>query len=1046
MIRASAGSGKTWQLANRYLALVVLGVRPEKIVALTFTRKAAGEFADRILTELAAGAGSKEGAAKLASQIEATVRGCGDMLPLVSGEVALPEMNQGYFQHKLKEMVSALDKLTLSTLDSFFVKIVRYFTFELGLAGFELIQGSTLEREKLSVLTEMFSSKGVMAKSYQSFLDAFKLATMGNEEAKLSETLQDFVKEYHQRWLKSPSVEKWGNPAMLWGSSTPWLLCEDKKQKAERAAELLSNTGLHKSLVKTLVVAAEWIAEHEKGAPLEGMPAGVSRMLESIDEIRSGLWTITYSKKEYTLQGEVLQLLDEVVSDFVRGEIELRLERTRGVFEVIDTYERLYQSRVRGQGKLGFSDIGLLLSGHDSTGLWDEVARELVDFRFDGRYDHWMLDEFQDTSRIQWAVIQNLIDEIMYSQEGDRSLFVVGDTKQGIYGWRGGDSELFDELSQRYGESLRQSPMDQSWRSTPEVLDLLNTVCDPGGAAMQELFQHESVQKWRYDVHTSARGGKGHAWVCEVEESDELSGTELQHAWIGEILKKVNPVGRNLSCAVIVRRNSEAVEIGHYLREHHPDIPVAMDSEVTVTEDNPVSYAIGDAFRYLAHPGDTLALNHLKMCPLSAVLGFDLSSEQSVWHQWSRKLAGSDVAAILREWIQGLGEIVDLSSYSLGRLNELERAAAQFVQSGGGLEDWLSELEKWQQKEVTREGVVQIMTVHKSKGLGFDVVILPGFDSTPFDSVAKLNLLEKKAGQGAVHHHLLFPPKVVASADRELRGEMEQWQADQSYEAFCVLYVALSRAKSGIYCLLPEQKKSAKPSRRNTDWIRLAAGDEELRAERLGDLQGRVLYESGGWEWLDSKIVETNQPQNPDHVRLPVVESSKKDSVLASDHSHLQVTQRLMDRKGAQIGNDVHAMFESIEWHDGGSIKLTGDKTAAGLVKDCLEVDSIAEIFTRKSGVTVYREVPVEAVIDGEWLSGVIDRLHVLLDSASNPVAAEIIDFKTDATNHIEELAERHSKQLSLYQKAVARIYGISPENVSRIILSTHHKSVLKID
>lgn len=1044
MIRASAGSGKTWQLANRYLALVVLGVKPERIVALTFTRKAAGEFADRILTMLADGAASPKGASELAKQLSDTIQGKGEMAALVSGEVELPELSQGFFQHKLKEMINALDKLTLSTLDSFFVKIVRYFTFELGLAGFELVQGSALEREKLSVLTEMFSSQGSLAKSYQSFLEAFKMATMGNEEARLSDTLQNFIKEYHQRWLKSPAVEKWGNPARLWTGGMPWIACKERAEKAARAAELLSGAGWHKTLMKTLAASVEWLGDHQKGAPLDGMPKGVDRLLESIEEIRSGEWIIPYSGKEYVARGELLQLLDEIVSDFVRGEIELRMERTRGVFEVIDSYERLYQSRVRGQGKLGFADIGLLLSGHDSTGLWDEVARELVDFRFDGRYDHWMLDEFQDTSRIQWAVIQNLIDEIVYSQEGERSLFVVGDTKQGIYGWRGGDSELFNELAQRYGDLLKQSPMDQSWRSTPEVLDLLNTVCNPNGEAMQELFQKGALDRWIYDKHTSAKGGTGHAWVCEVASEEELSVAELQFAWVGEILQKVDPVGRNLSCAVIVRKNADAVELGDYLREHHPDVPVAMDSEITVTEDNPVTYAISDAFRYLAHPGDTLALNHLKMCPLAAVLGFDSNSDQTVWHQWSKKLAASDVAQVLRTWIEGLEEQVQLSSYSAGRLQEVERAAASFVQTGGGLEDWLTELEKWQQKEVTREGVVQIMTVHKSKGLGFDVVVLPGLDGTPFDSVAKLDLLEKKGVQGQLDHHLLFPPKAIAVADKELRSEMEQWQSDQSYEAFCVLYVALSRAKSGIYCLLPEQKKSASLSRRNTDWIRLAVGDEELREEDLGGLKGRLIYEAGDWSWLGDSRVKLQPDNKLGRIRLPEV-PEKKASVIASADTHGQVAQRLMDRKGMSLGSEVHAIFETIEWYAGEAIKWMGDKAAVQLVRDCLQQGEIASLFKRRADMRVYREVPIEAIIGGEWVSGVIDRLHVLLGEGGSATAAVIIDFKTDAVDEMGQLVEKYARQLTLYQKAVASIFKLDETKISKTILSTHHKSVVNL-
>jgi len=88
MIRASAGSGKTWQLANRYLALLALGVKPERIIALTFTRKAAGEFADRILSRLAEGAESENNAEKLRGELKMAILGDASMPPLVEGWIA----------------------------------------------------------------------------------------------------------------------------------------------------------------------------------------------------------------------------------------------------------------------------------------------------------------------------------------------------------------------------------------------------------------------------------------------------------------------------------------------------------------------------------------------------------------------------------------------------------------------------------------------------------------------------------------------------------------------------------------------------------------------------------------------------------------------------------------------------------------------------------------------------------------------------------------------------------------------------------------------
>jgi ATP-dependent exoDNAse (exonuclease V) beta subunit len=114
LILASAGSGKTFQLGNRVIGLVASGVAPERIVALTFTRKAAAEFADAVLTKLAKAAADEAAAAALRR------------------DLALPEAD---FADALARVVRALPRVTLGTMDSFFGKVIRGFQYELGLTG-----------------------------------------------------------------------------------------------------------------------------------------------------------------------------------------------------------------------------------------------------------------------------------------------------------------------------------------------------------------------------------------------------------------------------------------------------------------------------------------------------------------------------------------------------------------------------------------------------------------------------------------------------------------------------------------------------------------------------------------------------------------------------------------------------------------------------------------------------------------------------------------------------------------------------------------------
>ena len=123
MILASAGSGKTYALTNRFVRLLALGAKPERIVALTFTRKAAGEFFDEILKKLAHAASEPNDAKKLA------------------GEIGVPELGSDAFLKMLRAVVTSMPRLQLGTFDGFFARIARNFPLELGLSGeFEILQ------------------------------------------------------------------------------------------------------------------------------------------------------------------------------------------------------------------------------------------------------------------------------------------------------------------------------------------------------------------------------------------------------------------------------------------------------------------------------------------------------------------------------------------------------------------------------------------------------------------------------------------------------------------------------------------------------------------------------------------------------------------------------------------------------------------------------------------------------------------------------------------------------------------------------------------
>ncbi|NIP98486.1 MAG: UvrD-helicase domain-containing protein, partial [Akkermansiaceae bacterium] len=173
MILASAGSGKTYQLSNRVIGLVSAGVDPRSVVALTFTRKAAGEFADDILMKLAKAARVEERASVLRSDTG---------------------IANADYEQCLQEVVRALPEIMLGTLDSFFSRMVRGFQHELGVTGgqFELIEGPVYDAAVDDILGAILRD-ALGGEKGQEFLHAFRRATAGREERGVCESLRNFV-------------------------------------------------------------------------------------------------------------------------------------------------------------------------------------------------------------------------------------------------------------------------------------------------------------------------------------------------------------------------------------------------------------------------------------------------------------------------------------------------------------------------------------------------------------------------------------------------------------------------------------------------------------------------------------------------------------------------------------------------------------------------------------------------------------------------------------------------------------------------------------
>ncbi len=978
LILASAGSGKTHQLGNRVIGLVARGTDPEKIVALTFTRKAAGEFADSVLGKLAK-----------------AVRD-GDTADELRDAIGNPHAD---FAEALERMVKALPKFTLGTMDSFFSKVVRGFQYELGLTGgkFELLEGMRAEAARDEILSEILAEP-VGEGAADEFLHAFRRATIGKEEAGVSRNLREFISTWQGRY-RADSRRTWGPPGLAGARVEDWDAAKaDLAAKARRGLDLLEYTD--KRQRPALEKAIDVFELHTVGS---GMLAKGGALLDSIRAAvaaeESPMRVRSY--KEFIIGGTTADALRELVLLSAHCEMAAAIGRTRAIRDAVAEFDIRCETRLRKRGLLGFEDVKILM------GRWtgDEdarVRRELVDFRLDARYNHWLLDEFQDTSRADWIGLGTLVDEAAASGGDDRTMFIVGDRKQAIYAWRGGEVGLFDEVMRRYeGERLKVETMEESWRSCPEVLELVNRVCGDR-ETIGSLFG-EAALLWEWKDHHSAAplrgpGKRGHASV-------EICGDwEERKARTVEILRELGVGARAMSCGILVRGNSEVRELSEELRAAGFD--VIEEGRRQPAADNPVGIALAHLLQWLANPADAFAREVIRMSPLETVIKpTPDTADQAVWEDLLARASARGFAPMMEEIVEGCWNA--LSPFGRRRAGDLIAALAQFDAGGGKsareAAAWIGGMEVSQSPGVA---AVQVMTIHKSKGLGFDVVILPEIPSKVIPESQYFTVAD-----GA--DWICQPP---ASWARRLLPPVHEaevrWATDQKYQAMCMLYVALTRAKRGLHVLLePPSPTAAEDKASLSNWITTS-----LQPDGGTD----AIFSSGSSSWVEDLPALAAKPPADTTAMLgdavPRRERISPSSMKAAGFPGASAG-------GRRAGSEIHRVLESVGWVDEDPPVLpAGD--AGRRIASLLAAPALHPYFHRDGRhVQLHREQPVEAIVDGRWLSGAIDRLLVHRDALGLVARVEILDFKTDAVEGPDELKARHSAQMEAYRGILRAAY-----------------------
>jgi ATP-dependent exoDNAse (exonuclease V) beta subunit len=1039
-ILANAGSGKTHTLVTRIIRLLMLGVHPRRIIALTFTRKAAGEFLTKLLQRIASAALDPKAAKQLSADIRLE-HDCAD------------------YQRLLRRVVQNLGKLQLTTLDSFFNRVVSAFPQELGLSGSpkllaphaEELAGASALRHALGKLTPEESNL---------LLQSLFERDEGSAPGSASKDLHTFRREVHESFLNHPQPEAWGNPMRLWGEeANPWKsLAPADLQSCREIVE--KETG---SPTFTSEVMKSWLQLLSLIRGAKGN-AVTKRIIDSLDSWKQGTGSFLHRKVTFEVSAEASRAAAALAEHYLHECSEYRLREARAVHHLLSLYEKEYDAEVRSRGLLTFSDVTALLQpASDFLGLGRDPRessplRLQLDERLDVLFDHWLLDEFQDTSRNQYRALENILDEVISeaARGGERSFFCVGDIKQAIYGWRKGDSRLFDELYERYrrGEAgLKREPLNISWRSSEEILRTLNAIfgdLNTTAPTLPESVRERWQNAWApHQRSTALPPLPGYfSWLTYRGEKEEERHLDMQERVISLLAEMAPRLSQGMTIALLVRSGKEAHEWLEVLRS--AGIEALSESNPPVGRDNPVAAALRSALSLSVHPGDSFAKNHLLMEPLRGIFLPENNPDEEITlliRHSAQLLAEGGFCAVVEWLLEKLSPLIR-DSFSQSRAAALRRAAIHADSSDlTNMDDFLNLLTEYEEQGRSAPQAVQVMTIHKSKGLEYDMVLLPipgRQEAINSFSNSKIDCWQNSQGEP-------FLMKLPAEEIRNVPGNetlafaAELKKEEGAFEELCVWYVAMSRAKQALY-LFSQEPKKLEPEKCPTFPHLLAAG-----LKNLGEFQNHQLGDAPAA--LGDPLWHENyhpKPAEPERDPLPSAFSIhlpgrppalEKTSPSDAGHEMVHGAQAFLANNATALGSEIHAFFQSIDWlHlEAGSWELgvglnDASPEARGLIQSCLRNPAIQDLFQKpEAHAELWREQRFDLLQGDLWLSGCFDRVLIFRDSQGRAIGADLIDFKTDQGGR-EKLLTNYRAQMESYRHALSRLIDL-PEAKIRMIL-----------
>lgn len=754
--KSSAGSGKTFTLVKEYLALALndSSTPPhayKHILAITFTNKAAAEMKERIVKAL------KELSEDDYSNISSGSKTLLSILKEHKKLNAVKQLDDVVIRQRSKNILTAIlhnySDFAIGTIDAFVHKVVRTFAFDLKIPmsfdiemddekllsqAIDLLIAQIGNDERLTkALIEFTESKTDDEKSWHIETDLMKFAkNLLNEEgalyiAKLRDlNVDDFfsIKDTISKEIKSFESD---------------LIARSKK-----ATELIKNSGL----------TSKHFYQSDKGIAgyFEKLSNGRTDYLNPNSYVQATLGDDKWYAGKVSVQerasidgiknslidsfNEIQLLKEERYSDYVLFNL---INKNIYSLAVLNEIEKLLNEYKAQNNIIHISEFNKMIA--------KIVLNEPIPFiyeRLGERYNNYLIDEFQDTSVLQF---QNLLPLIDNSLASGYFTMLVGDGKQAIYRWRGGEVEQFAILPEIFShkdnplvlereQALKRNHdpqvLNKNFRSKREIIEFNNSLFRTLAGKLNEKYAniYEALEQ-----EFNSENVGGYVQVEFIEEEKEAWRDQNFIRTYEIILQLLNDNYRLKDIAILVRKNTDGSDIANYLTEKN--IPVISSDSLLLSNSTDVNF-LHSILKFLANSNDNIV--HTEILEYLIAEGF--ASGKTI-DELIRQKNRSSLLVIIKE-VSKEFNIIQLSKMALYelieelvrlfKLNKTPNAYIQFyldevlnysIKKNNNLNDFI---EHWEEKKgkaslVIPQGMdaVSIMTIHRSKGLEFPVVILP---------------------------------------------------------------------------------------------------------------------------------------------------------------------------------------------------------------------------------------------------------------------------------------------------------------------------------